>query len=354
MAQPARSAASALGRFAQKVGDARSLFIRVEPAPTSLAERRAVLRTLQRHGQVEMFKKLHVRVQYLPPLPLPQPPPIPNCPPAAPQLTGIRCRPAQDDRSFVSIASSLQMARELVLRSPMRFELLTDKADAARPLAGSPGITSPVEPLEAAAAAETTPPLRRETRQLSQKAFVLHIHPHADYRHKTTIRRSPLHGPWPDDDGDARGSLVYYALGEVVPDGPARDALCDWQTGGQLSDRARLRRSQPSDYRSAHIQERLARRAHAARTGSLADILAASAAPREAVQAGEEEEAAEAVWPAGAEEDGRRSENRPVATSRLGATNPMDASRSLQRAGHRWGARWDPTATKDAEKARNR
>ena len=39
---------------------ARSLFIRVQPPPRSLSERRAVLRAMQRYGEVDMFKKLAV------------------------------------------------------------------------------------------------------------------------------------------------------------------------------------------------------------------------------------------------------------------------------------------------------
>lgn len=39
---------------------ARSLFVNVSPAPTNLAERRAVLHALTKHGQIEVFKKLPV------------------------------------------------------------------------------------------------------------------------------------------------------------------------------------------------------------------------------------------------------------------------------------------------------
>lgn len=39
---------------------ARSLFIKVMPTPASLSERRAVLHALQRHAQIEVFKRLTV------------------------------------------------------------------------------------------------------------------------------------------------------------------------------------------------------------------------------------------------------------------------------------------------------
>lgn len=38
----------------------RSVFVNVNPTPTSLSERRAVLHALQRHGTVEVFKRLPV------------------------------------------------------------------------------------------------------------------------------------------------------------------------------------------------------------------------------------------------------------------------------------------------------
>jgi hypothetical protein len=39
---------------------ARSLFVNVSPAPTSLSERRAVLHALKRYGPIEVFKRLPV------------------------------------------------------------------------------------------------------------------------------------------------------------------------------------------------------------------------------------------------------------------------------------------------------
>lgn len=55
--------AMASGWFGSKAIElvrARSLFVNVSPAPTNLAERRAVLHALKKHGQIEVFKKLPV------------------------------------------------------------------------------------------------------------------------------------------------------------------------------------------------------------------------------------------------------------------------------------------------------
>jgi len=66
MARPVRFVKSTLGHTLESVAD-RSLFIRVQPPPANLAERRAVLRALQRHGEVDMFKKLAVSTPFLSP-----------------------------------------------------------------------------------------------------------------------------------------------------------------------------------------------------------------------------------------------------------------------------------------------
>jgi len=63
-----------------------------------------------------------------------------------------------------------------------------------------------------------------------RNTFVLHIFPTETYKHKTNIRYSPLHGPWPDEKPS---SFVTSALRVVVPKDMAGRALWDWETGGQ-------------------------------------------------------------------------------------------------------------------------
>lgn len=55
------STASAAARRLSSGLGARSVYVRVSPSPTSFVERRAVLKTLQTFGKVEVFKKLEVR-----------------------------------------------------------------------------------------------------------------------------------------------------------------------------------------------------------------------------------------------------------------------------------------------------
>lgn len=71
---PFSGGAMASGWFGSKAIElikARSLFVNVSPAPTSLSERRAVLHALKRHGPIEVFKSLPVSCCRSPP----QPPP---------------------------------------------------------------------------------------------------------------------------------------------------------------------------------------------------------------------------------------------------------------------------------------
>lgn len=46
----------------------RTILVKVSPAPATLSERRAILRILKQRGEVELFKKLHVRFPGLSPI----------------------------------------------------------------------------------------------------------------------------------------------------------------------------------------------------------------------------------------------------------------------------------------------
>ncbi|KAJ4413872.1 hypothetical protein N0V82_008273 [Gnomoniopsis sp. IMI 355080] len=92
------------------------------------------------------------------------------------------------------------------------------------------------------------------------KTFTLWVKPSGnEYNHKTIIRRNPIHGPWPEvkkSDHD----FAYYALKEVVPDSVAQHGLCDWTTGGQLSEDVKLARTDEESGGHWHIRDRIERR----------------------------------------------------------------------------------------------
>lgn len=51
---------SGAGKAIESVVATRSMFVKVKPIPATLSQRRAVLKALQRYGDIEVFKKLAV------------------------------------------------------------------------------------------------------------------------------------------------------------------------------------------------------------------------------------------------------------------------------------------------------
>jgi len=148
------------------------------------------------------------------------------------------------------------MAAKLVDRSPLTIEFVADKKDSMQPWT-SPAITMPIQPIETAKKAAGGP---KDLGRVSQKSFVLSIYSSGDnYKHKTIVRRAPLHGPWPNS-GDEKNTFVYNALKDVVPDGLGTEGLCDWHTGGQLSDDARIQRSEEEQAVQEQISHVVARK----------------------------------------------------------------------------------------------
>ena len=68
------------------------------------------------------------------------------------------------------------------------------------------------------------------------KIFTVEIFPAPDYKHRTRIGLSPLHGPWPDERNpfcDKR-SFAQFALKAAIPANLASRGMVDWETGGQV------------------------------------------------------------------------------------------------------------------------
>ena len=168
---------------------------------------------------------------------------------------------AQNEASFISVAGTIDTARKLIDRSPLSFYFAAEPFDGLSPTttlfnSRESGVASPVNPIDSTTAADN-PRLNKSTR------FTVHVFPSEGYKHKTVIRYSPLHGPWPKDQGK-KETFVYSALKKVVPERMfAHDAFCDWHTGGQLSNDARHMRNQSRTGKLAHIHERIMRRKQA-------------------------------------------------------------------------------------------
>ncbi|POS70596.1 hypothetical protein DHEL01_v211009 [Diaporthe helianthi] len=214
---------------------ARSLFVNVSPAPTSLSERRAVLHALKRHGQIEVFKSL----------------PSPE--------------------TFICAPAKTEVATELIKRSPLTFKFISETLESideqAKPGVRAVGVASPIKVHEEKGPGPGTSVAQAAESQRSDlvRTFTMQINPSQSYyEHKKNIRLSPTHGPWPKTDSPQTRredrDFVYLALKDVVPNTIARSGLCDWQTGGQLSGEPVSLRAKAEDARLWHIRERQQRK----------------------------------------------------------------------------------------------
>ncbi|KAL2257435.1 hypothetical protein VTK26DRAFT_176 [Humicola hyalothermophila] len=154
----------------------RTIIVKVRPTPATLSERRAVLRALKRHGEIQVFKKLH------------------------------------DASSFVSVADKEQTVAGLVEKSPLQFDYVPEHGH------------------QAGAAAGTTPDSTTST-----KTFTVTIQEQPNHMHRTRIRESLLYGRWPEQDKLlSQNSLSIAALRWSVPRDLAWAGLVDWESHGQL------------------------------------------------------------------------------------------------------------------------
>ncbi|KAJ4395970.1 hypothetical protein N0V93_000186 [Gnomoniopsis smithogilvyi] len=209
----------------------RSVFVRVNPTPTTLSERRAVLHALQRHGTVEVFKRL----------------PAPS--------------------SFICAFVKRQEALDMIGKSPMTFKFVSEPLEPVQTSSitgGNPmSVASPItlhfiEGERDTIKREQADPSTAESNPI--KTFTIWAKAsEKSYNHKTNIRRNPIHGPWPEvkkTDHD----FAYHALKEVVPDNIAQHGLCDWTTGGQLSEDVKLARADEGSGGNWQIRDRIERR----------------------------------------------------------------------------------------------
>ncbi|KAF3761027.1 hypothetical protein M406DRAFT_108355 [Cryphonectria parasitica EP155] len=218
---------------------ARSLLVKVLPTPATLSERRAVLHALQRHGPIEVFKRL------------------------------------TEHNTFVCAPTRTDVANELIKASPLRFRFVSEPLQSIRaksaPGAEPVDIAAPIEIHESEhgyshdPADHTSPESTTTSDPITN--FTMYIHPSQSYyEHRTAIRLNPIHGRWPktlEEDQD----FVYSALKKVVPRNVAQNGLCDWQTGGQLMEDAKLIRTSQTAGKLWHIMERRMRRQNRAEQG---------------------------------------------------------------------------------------
>ncbi|KAK3945910.1 hypothetical protein QBC46DRAFT_62608 [Diplogelasinospora grovesii] len=186
----------------------RSVYLRVKPAPSTLSERRSVLRALKQHGEIEVFKKLH------------------------------------DGSSFISVAAKSGTADMLVTRSPLQYDYVREHAYDSRV---PPAYAQLLTPIDVNNLPDNGGIYKGE--HIGQgnggggggggrtKTFTVEIFPAPEYAHKNRIRASPLHGTWPDERGlFKRDSFTTAALRRMIPKDMSSIGLRDWESGGQIEE----------------------------------------------------------------------------------------------------------------------
>lgn len=173
-------------------------------------------------------------------------------------LADLACTSQQPD-TFLCAPSKTSTVQALLRKTPLTFTFISQPLESIREKATPGG-----RPVSVAALIETHESKDGQGQDPAEsdliKTFKLHINPSQSYYgHKTTINRNALHGRWPrtlDEDQD----FVYYALKEVVPNNVACNGLCDWHTGGQLSEDAKVLRNSEETAKFWHIRDRQIRR----------------------------------------------------------------------------------------------
>lgn len=274
----------------------RTVYLRVQPMPETLAERRAVLRMLQRSGEVQVFKKLRVcSVLYVTQTLL-----VTSETVTFKKAHNLLTLKPQREDSFISIFRSSKDAIELVKRAPIRYELVVENTGVN--LMDSRDITPTVAPIETMAHGTSdteTPaaqsqqyaeletdeplpeqlPLTPEQQQedgdssassstfstVRQRSFMLSAFITNRHAHYTHIRRSRLYGPW-EREQHAAQTFMSRALRNIVPSDHDSQPFADWITSDQLNE-ARIEEhdeQQRSGLATTYVEVRKAKREHKA------------------------------------------------------------------------------------------
>ncbi|KAH8796290.1 hypothetical protein BGZ57DRAFT_731011, partial [Hyaloscypha finlandica] len=166
---------------------ARTVFLKLHPSARTFAERREVLRVMERFGEVTMFKSY----KYNPRSPTPN--------------------------TFLVLFASESAARDLVNASPVRYRLISNQ---------DPSSSSP--PLDYAPQPQASPPANFSTPP--KQPYQLMAYP--SYFSHTLHLRSPLHNPLhgPYTPIPTSSSYISSSLAQNVPSSIMTPGLLDWET----------------------------------------------------------------------------------------------------------------------------
>lgn len=174
---------------------------------------------------------------------------------------------SQAPSSFICAFVKSKEAVDIVHKSPLTFKFVSEQLDST--ISNATYNYKPVSvaaPIELHFVEGEGEKVKRDqadpsiTQSDPIKTFTIWAKPSGTrYNHKTVIRRNPIHGPWPEAEKSDH-DFAYFALKEVVPESLAQHGLCDWTTGGQLSEDAKLARQEETAGGQWQIRDRIARR----------------------------------------------------------------------------------------------
>ncbi|KAE8449864.1 hypothetical protein EG329_007341 [Mollisiaceae sp. DMI_Dod_QoI] len=168
---------------------ARTVHIKLYPTPRSFAERREVLRVLERFGEVSMFRSLKYNRRHQNPV----------------------------HNAFITLFASEFSAKELINASPLRYHLVLEPSTPQLPPSSSSKDPDPQSASE-------------EQQEPHITAFSLNASP-TTFDHNaylTSGSQNPLHGPF--RPLPPRLSYVGSSLERIIPNSLWSKGLIDWET----------------------------------------------------------------------------------------------------------------------------
>ncbi|KAE9375164.1 hypothetical protein N431DRAFT_402495 [Stipitochalara longipes BDJ] len=189
---------------------ARTVFLKLHPSARTFAERREVLRVMERFGEVSMFKSN----KYNPRTPTPN--------------------------TFIVLFASESAAQDLINASPIRYRLIsTTPSPSAPPLGHAPH--SPATSSTPSPTADPQSPSEPQSSSQDQNAaqeehpYQLHAYPstHNHTLYLASPLLNPLHGPF--SPVQPRNSYIAASLSHNTPSSIMTPGLLDWETDSRFS-----------------------------------------------------------------------------------------------------------------------
>ncbi|KAN0113276.1 hypothetical protein V8E51_006227 [Hyaloscypha variabilis] len=176
---------------------ARTVFLKLHPSARTFAERREVLRVMERFGEVSMFKSN----KYSPRTPIPN--------------------------TFIVLFASAASAQSLINASPIRYRLISSSSTST-PSNPSPSPSTTQSPSPDPSQPPSSSP------EETENPYQLHAYPsiHNHDQSLTSPLLNPLHSPWAPLP--PQKSYIAASLSKNTPSSIMTPGLLDWESEGRI------------------------------------------------------------------------------------------------------------------------